>query len=65
MKSTINPQNCRMLREWADLGKLDKYSGTPNAAKKILKDELEKLKPKILLKIEAATTKHAQNSSRS
>lgn len=62
-KSTINPENCRMLIEWADTGKLNKYSGTPNTAKKILRQELEKLKPKILLKVEAATTNYSNQFS--
>lgn len=62
-KSTINPQNCRMLIEWADTGKLHKYSGTPQSAKKILRQELEKLKPKILLKVEAATTNYSNDLS--
>jgi eukaryotic-like serine/threonine-protein kinase len=55
-KSTINPENCRMLIQWADTGKLNKYSGSPSTAKKILRQELDKLKPKILLKVEAVTT---------
>ena len=62
-KSTINPENCRMLTQWADTGNMNKYAGTPNAAKKILRQELEKLKPKILIKIQAATTNYSQDIS--
>ena len=62
-KSTINPENCRRLIEWADTGKLNKYSGTPTTAKKILRRELETLKPKILIKVEAATTNYASEFS--
>ena len=63
MKSTINEQNCQMLTEWADMGKLHKNTGSVNTAKKILRNELEKLKPKILLKIEAVTTKYSRDVS--
>ena len=62
-KSTINPQNCRMIVEWANTSKLTKSIGTPQSAKKTLRQELEKLKPKILLKIEAATTNYANDIS--
>ncbi|VEP18052.1 Serine/threonine-protein kinase A [Hyella patelloides LEGE 07179] len=62
-KSTINPENCRMLNQWADTGKMNKYAGTPNSAKKILRQELEKLKPKILLKIQAVTTNYSNDIS--
>ena len=62
-KSTVNTQNCRKLIEWADTGKLNKYAGTPSGSKKILRRELEILKPKILLKVEAATTNYANDIS--
>lgn len=62
-KSTINPQNCRMIVEWANTSKLTKSIGTPQSAKKTLRKELEKLKPKILLKIETATTNYANDIS--
>ena len=62
-KSTINSENCRRLVEWADLGQLNKYSGTPSSAKKILRRELENIKPKILIKVEAATTNYAKEMS--
>ena len=62
-KSTIDPQNCQMIVQWANTSKLTKSIGTPQSAKKTLRQELEKLKPKILLKIEAATTNYAHNYS--
>ena len=62
-KSTINPENCKMLIQWADASDTNKYAGTPNAAKKILRQELEKLKPKILLKIQTATTNYTKDIS--
>ena len=54
MKSTIDPQNQGMLRQWADSSQLTKGSGSPKDAKKMLKQELENLKPKILLKMEGS-----------
>ena len=47
----------------ANTSKLTKSIGTPQSAKKTLRQELEKLKPKILLKIEAATTNYANDIS--
>ncbi len=63
MKSTINEQNCQMLSEWANMGKVHRHSGSAGTAKKILRNELEKLKPKILLKIESVTTKYSGDIS--
>ena len=45
-----------MLERWADIGQSSKTPGNPQASKEILKKELEKLKPKILLKLEAVET---------
>ncbi|WP_144053363.1 serine/threonine-protein kinase [Xenococcus sp. PCC 7305] len=54
--SNIDPQNANMLEKWAGIGKSSKTSGYPQASKEILKGELEQLKPKILLKLEAVET---------
>ena len=63
MKSTVNPQNCRMLTQWADTGKLNNYAGTPQAAKEILRRELTKLKPKILFKLETTSANYSSDIS--
>ena len=55
-KSNIDPQNAKMLEKWANIGKTSKTTGNPQASKEILKKELEQLKPKILLKLEAVET---------
>lgn len=54
--SNIDPQNAKMLEKWANIGKKSKTAGHPQASKEILKKELEQLKPKILLKLEAVET---------
>ena len=54
--SNIDPQNANMLEKWASIGQSCKTPGNPQASKEILKKELEKLKPKILLKLEAVET---------
>lgn len=57
--SNIDPQNADMLAKWADIGKSTKTSGHPQASREILKKELEQLKPKILLKLEAVETNYS------
>ena len=63
MSSTINPQNRSMLRQWADTSQITKSSGHPQMAKDMLKKELENLKPKILLKMEAVKPEYAGDIS--
>ncbi len=63
MKSTVNPQNCRMLTQWAETGKNNSYEGTPQAAKEILRKELTKLKPKILFKLETTSANYSSDIS--
>ena len=63
MKSTVNPQNCRMLTQWADTGKLNNYAGTPQAANEFLRRELTKLKPKILFKLETTSANYSSDIS--
>ncbi len=57
--SNIDPQNANMLERWADIGQSSKTPGNPQASKEILKKELEQLKPKILLKLEAVKTNYS------
>ena len=63
MLSTINPQNQGMLKQWANFGQITKSSSSFKAAKEILKRELENLKPKILLKMEAINPGYSENFS--
>ena len=52
--STINTGNCKMLQQWANLSQVTRSTGDPKMSKKILKQELEKLKDKILHKVKAS-----------
>lgn len=56
MTSTIAPNQCKMLLEWAATSQALASATVPQMSKKLLKQELEKLKPKILLKLEAIHT---------
>lgn len=55
MKSTIAPNQCKMLLEWANTSQIVQ-PGKPQITKKLLKQELEKLKPKIVSKLEGLRT---------
>ena len=52
--SIINTHNCKMLQEWANLSQLTKSFGDAKKAKKVLQQELEKLKAQILTKVKAS-----------
>ncbi|MEY2831805.1 MAG: hypothetical protein RLZZ574_1063, partial [Cyanobacteriota bacterium] len=52
--SIINTHNCKMLQEWANLSQLTKSFGDVRVAKKVLQQELEKLKDQILTKVKAS-----------
>ncbi|MGK7933485.1 MAG: serine/threonine-protein kinase [Microcystaceae cyanobacterium] len=62
MTSTIAPGQCRTLIEWADISKTLK-GGQPQITKRLLKGELEKLKPKIVMKLESINTVHSRDLS--
>lgn len=62
MKSTIAPNQCKMLLEWANTSQI-MQAGKPQVTKKMLKQELEKLKPKIVGKLEGLRTNHAADVS--
>lgn len=49
--SVINARNCKMLQQWANLSQVTISTGDANIAKKILRQELEKLKGKIIDKV--------------
>lgn len=56
MTSTIAPAQCRMLREWVAASQTLVSATAPQMSKKLLKQEFEKLKLKILMKLEATHT---------
>jgi serine/threonine-protein kinase len=63
MTSTIAPAQRKLLQEWANKSQTVVSSGQPQLSKRILKQELEKLKPKILMKLEAIHTDHPTDIS--
>ena len=54
VSSTINPRNRKMLQQWANLSQVTRSAGDAKMSKQILKQELEKLKDKILTKVKAS-----------
>ena len=52
--STIDPRNREMLQQWANLSQVTSSFGDAKMAHKALKQELEKLKDKILTKVKAS-----------
>jgi eukaryotic-like serine/threonine-protein kinase len=63
MTCTIAAAQCQMLREWANASQVLTGSSQPQVSKKFLKQEFEKLKPKIRLKLEAVHTDYPSNIS--
>jgi serine/threonine-protein kinase len=62
MTSTIAPRQCRMLNDWVMASKAVKSENKPQISKKRLKDEFERLKPKIITKLEALRSGHTDIS---
>jgi serine/threonine-protein kinase len=56
MTSTIDPAQRKLLTKWANTSQTLNSSGQPQFSKKILKQEFEKLKPRILMKLNALHT---------
>ena len=54
VSSTINSDNCQKLEQWANLSQVTVSQGNAKMAKRILKQELEKLKESILTKVKAS-----------
>lgn len=52
--SIVNSANCKMLKQWADLSQVTRSVGDVRTAKEILRQELEKLKDKILTKVKSS-----------
>lgn len=63
MTSTIAPAQRKMLLDWANTGQASGASAQSPLSKKILKQEFEKLKPKILMKLEAVHTDYPTDIS--
>ncbi len=59
MNATIDPTQCRMLVEWSNTSQGIRGSSQATLSKRLLRQEFEKLKPKILMKLEAASTSHS------
>lgn len=51
--STIAPRQCKLLLDWANTAQMQPPSTQAGLSKKLLKQELEKLKPQILMKLES------------
>jgi len=51
LSSRIKPHYCKMLNQWANLSQVTPSVGDVKIAKSVLKQELEKLKDKIVLKV--------------
>ncbi len=62
MTSTIAPNQCRTLTDWADSSQVLK-GGKPQITKRMLKAEFEKLKPRIVEKLESLNTVHTRDLS--
>jgi serine/threonine-protein kinase len=63
MKSTIKPAQCQLLKDWTKNSEGVHGTSQPQSSKKILMAEFEKLKPKILKKLEAGNTQTAGDIS--
>jgi serine/threonine-protein kinase len=63
MTSTIAPAQCKLLTKWANTSQTLSSSGQPQFSKRVLKQEFEKLKPKILMKLEAIHTDYPTDIS--
>jgi len=56
MTSTIDPTQCQMLLNWANSSQTLSSSAQPQISKNMLRKEFERLKPQILIKLEAVHT---------
>lgn len=52
----IAPGQCKLLQEYFDLSKTLFSTAEPQVSKSLLKEELEKLKPQLLMKLEVIHT---------
>ncbi len=63
MTSSIASKNRQRLKYWVNTSQLVKGSGQPQMTKNLLKQEYEKLKPKIILRLESIGTEFPSDSS--
>ncbi|MBE9128498.1 MULTISPECIES: serine/threonine protein kinase [unclassified Coleofasciculus] len=63
MSSTIAPMQRKLLIQWANAGQAAPSVSQPQLSKRLLKQEFEKLKPKILMKLEAIHTDYPTDIS--
>ncbi|NEO63277.1 MAG: serine/threonine protein kinase, partial [Moorea sp. SIO4G2] len=63
MTSTIAPAQRQLFIDWANSSKTINSTNQAMLSKGILKQEFEKLKPKILMKLEAAHTDYPTDIS--
>ncbi|MCW6036709.1 serine/threonine protein kinase [Spirulina subsalsa FACHB-351] len=61
MHSTIDPDQCKRLLHWANNSHGMRGSNQSTMSKTLLRQEFEKLKPKILIKLESVNTDHLDN----
>jgi serine/threonine-protein kinase len=52
----IDSQNCQLLKEWATISQLAKSNGQPQMTKNALKQEFDKIKPRIIQRIQTMKT---------
>jgi serine/threonine-protein kinase len=57
--STISPFQGPLLTDWADSSKLHPPVEEPALSRQLLKEEFEKLKPKLLMRLEARLTNNS------
>jgi serine/threonine-protein kinase len=56
LKSTIAATQCKQLQEWVKMAKVAPPTSRFNFSKSILKSELERLKPQIIMKLKSIST---------
>ncbi|MGB3206384.1 MAG: serine/threonine-protein kinase [Crinalium sp.] len=56
LTATIAPAQCKLLEDWANMSNTTISISDGQISKKLLKQELDKLKPKILMKLSATQT---------
>lgn len=61
--SRVNDHNCQMLTKWANMSQVTRNLGSAKLAKEILQRELEKIKPGILKRMEAANINDSSDIS--
>lgn len=62
MTATIAPNQCKLLKEWAENSQM-MPGGKPQITKRLLKQEFEKLKPKIVAKLANVNPAYAKDIS--